>query len=201
MRHRLPFAPPGASVGLFGGSFDPPHAGHLALSRAAMHRLQLDRLWWLVSPGNPLKRHGPAPLDLRLDRARALLRDHPRVCATDVERHLGTRYTAETLARLRPLYPRLRLVWLMGADSLRDLHRWHDWRSIMESVPIAVFARPGQRLAALGSVAARSYASARLPARMAPSLASRTPPRWCFIDMPMVPDSSTALRRAHGTKG
>ncbi|NYS23849.1 nicotinate-nucleotide adenylyltransferase [Rhodobacteraceae bacterium 2376] len=195
MRHRLPFAPPGASVGLFGGSFDPAHAGHLALSRAAMRRLRLDRIWWLVSPGNPLKPHGPAALDRRLARAQALLDGHPRVQATDIEQQLGTRYTADTLVRLRRLYPHLRPVWLMGADGLRDLHRWQDWRSIIESVPIAVFARPGQRLAALGSVAARSYAGARLPARLAPTLAQRRAPRWCFIDMPMVPISSTELRR------
>jgi nicotinate-nucleotide adenylyltransferase len=198
MRHPDdPFAAPGQVVGLFGGSFDPPHAGHAALTRQALIRLRLDRVWWLVSPGNPLKAHPPAPLSDRIAAARALIR-HPRVQVTGIEARLGTRATADTLAALYRRYPRVRFVWLMGADNLAGFHRWDRWRAILETTPVAVFARPGQRLPALTSRAARVFAGARLGPAAARRLGRTPPPSWCWLDMPMRRISSTALRRARG---
>ena len=197
MRARLPLAAPGQTIGLLGGSFDPAHAGHVHVTREALRRFALDRVWWLASPGNPLKRRGPAPLALRLARARALMR-HPRVAVTGIEAALGTRYTADTLARLRALRPDLRFVWLMGADNLAQLHHWEDWRRIMETVPVGVLARPGDRMAARRAPAARAYARARLPAARSRLLARLAPPAWCFVDVPMHPASSSAIRAAGG---
>lgn len=193
MRWRDPYAAPGQVVGLFGGSFDPPHPGHLHLSREALKRLGLDQLWWLVSPGNPIKSHPPAPLHIRLATARAMV-THPRLRVTDIEARLGTRATADTLKALRKRYPGVRFVWVMGADNLAGLHRWGRWRMIMETVPIAVFARPGQRMAALSARAAQQYAAHRLPARAARALGRAAPPAWIYLDMPMRPESSSALR-------
>ena len=133
-------------IGLLGGSFDPAHEGHAHITREAMKRLGLDRVWWLVSPGNPLKANAPASMARRLARARALMQD-PAVVVTDLEVRLGTRATVDTLRRLRAMYPGVRFVWLMGADNLVQFHRWSRWRQIMAMVPVAVMARPGAGLA------------------------------------------------------
>lgn len=183
------------SIGLFGGSFDPPHAGHVHVSREALRRFGLDRVWWLVSPGNPLKAHGPASLEQRMAAAHALV-GHPRIEVTDIEARLGTRYTAQTLQRLIPLYRGVRFVWLMGADNLAQFHLWKDWRWIMEHVPVGVLARPGVRTAARLSPAARLYAGYRLPPGDSRGLADAVAPAWCFVNVPMVDLSSTAIRAA-----
>jgi nicotinate-nucleotide adenylyltransferase len=188
--------PQGQRVGLLGGSFDPPHSGHLHVSRLALLRFGLDRVVWLVSPANPLKRHAPAPLEARMGAARGLIR-HPRIAVSDYEARKGTRFTAETLAGLRRDFPRIRFVWLMGADNLAQLHRWEDWKRIMHAMPMGVLARPGARLAALTSPAAQVFDHARLPERAARALPFAAPPRWCFVNLPMVDLSSTTLR-AHG---
>ncbi len=193
MRHHLPLAGPGQVIGLFGGSFDPPHAGHVHVSREALKRFGLDRVWWLVSPGNPLKPRGPAALDKRMAAARALLRD-PRIGVTDLEAHLGTRYTAETIAALLRLYPGVRFVWLMGADNMAQFHRWQRWEWIMEHVPVGVLARPGQRISARTSVAAQRFRGAMLPAQAAHLLGRAKPPAWCFLNVPMVNVSSSEIR-------
>lgn len=185
---------PGARVGLLGGSFDPPHMGHVQLSREALKRFGLDRVVWLVSPGNPLKPHPPAPLDERVAVAEAILGGHPAISVSDIEDRLGTRYTAETLAALTGLCPRVRFTWLMGADNLVQFHRWDNWHDILDRVPVGVLARPGHRLSAQRSVAARTYADARIPARASRLLGSAAAPAWCFVNMPMRPDSSSALR-------
>ena len=117
----MPFATSGQVIGLLGGSFDPAHEGHAHITREALKRFGLDRVWWLLSPGNPLKDHGPAPMAQRKARAQAVM-DHPRVEITDIEAQLGTRYTAQTLAALRRRYPGVRFVWLMGADNLAQFH-------------------------------------------------------------------------------
>lgn len=191
-----PWAEPGQVIGLLGGSFDPPHAGHVHLTREALKRLGLDQVWWLVSPGNPLKPRPPAPLAQRLHEARLLMR-HPRVRITDLEAGFGTRATIDTLNALRRAYPRLRFVWLMGADNLAGFHRWERWRAIADLAPIAVLARPGQRLKALTSPAARALAQARLDSGKARLLRRGQPPTWVFLDMPMRAESSTALRAAN----
>ena len=147
MRYTTPLIRPGQSIGLLGGSFDPPHAGHVHISLEAMKRFGLDRLWWLVSPGNPLKVNGPAPMDKRLAASREIM-THPRVDVTDIEAQMGTRYTAETLQKLRARYPATRFVWLMGSDNLVQFDRWDRWRQIAASVPIGVLSRPGSRVAA-----------------------------------------------------
>jgi nicotinate-nucleotide adenylyltransferase len=183
----------GQAIGLLGGSFDPAHEGHVHVTREALRRFGLDAVWWLVSPGNPLKPHGPAPLPGRLLRARALMR-HPRVTVTDIEARIGTRYTAETLQQLAVLYPGVRFVWLMGADNLASFHRWERWETIMARVPVGVIARPGSRISARMSKAAVRFARFRVPAAAARGLARHRPPAWCFVNVPLVALSSSAIR-------
>lgn len=195
MRYSHPYAAPGQVIGLLGGSFDPPHAGHAHITREALKRFGLDRVWWLVSPGNPLKTRGPAPMEARISRAREVMCD-PRVEITGIEADLGTRYTAETLAALQARYRGVRFVWLMGADNLAQFHLWQDWRWIMESVPVGVLARPGQRISARMSRAATLYAPYRIPGRMSRLLGHAAAPAWCFVNVPMVNISSTAIRAA-----
>ncbi len=190
----FPQARAGQSIGLLGGSFDPAHEGHAHITRAALVRFGLDRVWWLVSPGNPLKSHGPAPLSDRMDAARQVMQ-HPKVTVTDIEARLGTRYTAETLAFLRGTYPGVRFVWLMGADNLAQFHRWQDWQDIIETTPLGILARPGQRISARMSPAARVYRDWRLPGRASRLLGQAQAPAWCFINLPMTDASSTAIRR------
>ena len=193
IRAGLPRAGPGLRVGLLGGSFDPAHGGHVAITHAAMRRFGLDRIWWMVSPGNPLKAHGPAPMADRIAQARLMLSD-PRVVVTDIEGRLGTRMTADTISALRRIYPGTRFVWLMGSDNLVQFHRWDRWRHIAATVPIGVLARPGTRMAARHSVAARIMAPARLSQSHAATLALRKAPAWVLVNLQMSPQSSTALR-------
>ncbi|WP_373354715.1 nicotinate-nucleotide adenylyltransferase [Pseudoroseicyclus sp. CXY001] len=199
-RHAYPHARPGEVIGLLGGSFDPAHEGHANITRAALTRFSLDAVWWLVSPGNPLKTRGPAPMAERIARGRQVM-DHPKVTVSDIEVRLGTRYTAQTLAKLQHLYPEARFVWLMGADNLAQFHLWQDWREIMERVPVGILARPGQRISARLSVAARVYRSARIPAAEARRLGRAEAPAWCFINLPMSPESSSAIRARRALQG
>ena len=186
----------GLRVGLLGGSFDPPHEGHLHLSREALKRFGLDHVIWLVSPGNPLKADAPTAMARRMTAARDLQAGHPRLSVSDFEARAGSRYTADTLRLLRDRHPCVRFVWLMGADNLAQLHRWQDWRDIMDHVPVGVLARPGDRMAALNGKAARIYRGARLPAGAAAGLGRAQVPKWCFLNMPMVALSSSKLRAA-----
>jgi len=193
--YRGPFAVSGQSIGLLGGSFDPAHEGHAHITREALKRFGLDPLWWLVSPGNPLKQRGPAPLGERMETARGMMH-HPRVEVSDIEARLGTRATADTLAALQAIYPGVRFVWLMGADNLAQFHLWKDWRWIMDNVPVGVLARPGQRISARMSPAARIYSRFRIKGQNSQLLAQADPPAWCFVNVPMVDLSSTAIRAA-----
>lgn len=192
MRQGFPPARRGMVVGLLGGSFDPAHDGHLHISREALKRLGLDRVWWLLSPGNPLKARQPAPMAQRMARARTLAGDDPRIVISDVEARMGTRATADTLDRLGALYPGVRFVWLMGADNLAQFHRWQRWRHILALVPVAVMARPGQTLRGLCSPAARAFARARLD--RPEWIAQAAAPAWGFVMLPMTDASSTAIR-------
>ena len=186
-------ARPKKSVGLLGGSFDPPHAGHVHITLEALKRFELDEVWWLVSPGNPLKAQGPAPMARRMAAARDIM-DHPQVKISDFEARSGTQATADTLAALIVQYPAEQFVWLMGADNLAQLHRWQRWQWIMDAVPVGVLARPGMQDAARASPAAKHYEKYRLPEREAAQLAHKQPPAWCFVNLPMVNMSSSAIR-------
>ena len=188
-----PYIAPGQTVGLLGGSFDPAHDGHVAITKAALTRFGLDRIWWMVTPGNPLKLRAPAPMQDRLRAAREVMR-HPRVLVTDIETQLGTTFTAQTLQALQRMYPHVRFVWLMGADNLAQFDHWRDWRWIMDNVPVGVLARPGDRIAGRTSKAARIYRHAQLPTGAAGLLPYRSAPAWCFLNMPMSDASSSAIR-------
>ncbi|WP_281972500.1 nicotinate-nucleotide adenylyltransferase [Ruegeria faecimaris] len=192
-RSSIPYVRPGQVVGLFGGSFDPPHKGHVHVTLEAMKAFGLDRVWWLVSPGNPLKERGPAPLARRVKAAQAVMQ-HPRVEVTDIEAQTGTRATADTVAALQKLYPQVRFVWLMGADNLAQFHKWKDWQSIVETVPVGVVARPGDRISARMSPAARRYAKYRIDGQARHLLGRAQAPAWCFVNVPMLDVSSTQLR-------
>jgi nicotinate-nucleotide adenylyltransferase len=179
-------------IGLLGGSFDPAHGGHLHISREAIRRLGLARVWWLVSPGNPLKPNPPAALARRIAAARRLVGNDPRIVVSDLEARLGTRYTGETLERLMALYPGVSFVWLMGADNLLQFHLWQRWRWLLDHVRVAVLARPGvEGLAARAAPAARRYKAERVaPER----LVAHAPPAWCYLNVPRLDVSSSAIR-------
>jgi nicotinate-nucleotide adenylyltransferase len=191
---RLPPHAPGLKIGLLGGSFDPPHQAHRAVTLFAMKRLGLDRVWWLVTPGNPLKdtRRLP-PLAERLSAARRLAA-HPRIDVTDLEAAIGTRFTCDTIAWLVRRFPSVRFVWIMGADNLAQFDRWRDWRGIAARVPIAVVDRFGSSLAATAGTAAHALARARIDEGAARSLPYRRPPAWVYLHGIKSPQSSTAIR-------
>ncbi len=185
----------GRRIGLLGGSFNPAHGGHLHISRLALQRLDLDEVWWLVSPQNPLKpAAGMAPFAERLRRAAAVAAADRRIRASDIEARLGTRYTADTLQALRRRFPQHRFVWLMGGDNLAQLPHWQRWQDIFRTVPIAVFDRPDTALTALAGKAAQRFAGARLPVRAARLLAAAPPPAWIFFHTKLDPRSATAIR-------
>jgi len=195
-----PHPRPGQVIGILGGSFDPPHEGHLHISLEAMKRFRLDQVWWLVSPGNPLKAHGPAELSRRMAAARALAR-HPRIHISDFEARSGTRFTAETIAALKAAHLGVRFVWLMGADNLAGLHRWERWPELVCSVPMGILARPGPWLPARLSGPARLYRRFRLPQSQAAGLGRMTAPAWCYLTIPKRRISSTEIRREGGWPG
>lgn len=195
----LPFYTAGQRIGLLGGSFNPPHEAHRAISLFAMKRLGLDAVWWLVSPGNPLK-DGRALRDLvaRTTAAAAVAR-HPRIKVSCLETVIGTRYTVDTLSYLRRRCADARFVWIMGADNLIQFHRWDQWREIAGLVPFAVVDRPPLGLRALAAPAARALAAHRLDERAARALAETPPPAWVFLTGLKSSLSSTALRNPDGS--
>jgi nicotinate-nucleotide adenylyltransferase len=182
-------------IGLFGGTFDPPHPAHLAACLLAMKRLGLDRVWWLVTPANPLKDiRGLTPLNQRIEALKGFAR-HPRIDVTGLEAAIGTRYTFDTIAFLRRRCPGVRFVWIMGADNLRNFHRWRKWQGIAASVPIAVVDRLGASSYAASGMAGQALARWRVPEAAASSLARRRPPAWVYLHGLKSPLSSTALRQ------
>ncbi len=184
-------------TGLLGGSFNPAHGGHRRITLFAADALGLDETWWLVSPGNPLKpRAGMAPLEARLRSARAQAR-RARIVPTAIERQLGTRYTADTLAKLVRRYPRRDFVWLMGADNLAELHRWKDWRRLARTMPIAVVARPGYDATAMTSPAMAWLRRFRMPAASFRKRGQWSAPALVLLRFDPDHRSATAIRRAH----
>lgn len=193
MLTRLPSLADGLAIGIFGGSFDPPHSGHAHVIETARRAAGLDRVWVLVSPGNPLKKTQTALVD-RLAATRRRL-GGPTTDVTEIESRLGTRYTIDMLRRLKRLAPHTRFVWIMGGDNLRDFHRWREWRAIARLAPIIVIARPGANPKAGLSRFARQFGAHRLPQSASRSLARAKPPAWVYITAPFDPVSSTDLRK------
>jgi nicotinate-nucleotide adenylyltransferase len=191
MKQGFPIAYKGMVIGLLGGSFDPAHEGHAHITREAIKRMGLDQVWWLVTPGNPLKARQPAPMADRMRQARKVMPD-PKVRITDLEARLGTRATADTLARLKAIYPGVRFVWLMGADNLVQFHKWNRWRDILRAVPVGVLARPGAGVQARLSVAARAFQVHRI--YRGEGIGSKPAPAWCFVNVPLNDMSSSEIR-------
>jgi len=185
-------------VGLFGGSFNPAHDGHVHVAETALQRLDLDRVVWLVSPQNPLKdaRH-TAPLADRMTSTRSFARG-PRMIVSDVETLMGTTWTVDTLRALKTRHPGVRFVWLMGSDNLESFHRWRGWTDIMRLMPVAVVARPGSLLESRSAPAARRFAGHRVSANEARLLPLMSAPAWTYLTAPLNPSSSTALRNQQG---
>lgn len=194
---KMPFVAPGMVVGLFGGSFNPPHAGHALVAEIALRRLNLDQLWWMVTPGNPLKKNGPtlASLEARVAMSRNLIRD-PKIKVTAFEQGLGERHTVKVLKKVKALHPGVRFIWIMGADNLRSFHKWQNWQTIIRTFPIAVIDRPGATLSYLSSRMAKTFDRARVDEDDARDLAFLKPPAWTFIHGPRSPLSSTAIRQS-----
>jgi nicotinate-nucleotide adenylyltransferase len=190
----LPPHGPGQRIGLLGGTFNPPHEGHRRISLLALRRLALDQLWWVVTPGNPLKDLSALPALAERMRAAAAEAAHPRIAVTAVEAALGTRYTADLIAALKRRAPAVRFVWIMGSDNLAQFHRWDRWREIAADVPIAVVGRPRSLAAALMAPAAQALRARRVDEADAATLARRRPPALVFINGPRTSASSTAAR-------
>lgn len=181
-------------IGLLGGSFNPAHDGHRDISLAALAYLDLDEVWWVVSPQNPLKPEtGMAPFAERLAGAEAMA-EHPRIRVTDIEARIGTRFTADTLKTLVTRFPRCRFVWLMGADNLAQISSWRDWTRIFHLTPIAVFDRPTYTVKALTALAARRFRRARRREAALKSLPAAPAPAWVFVHHRLNPISATAIR-------
>ena len=188
----------GGRIGLLGGSFNPAHAGHRHISLEALKRLRLGRVWWLVSPQNPLKpREGMAPLGDRLVKAAAVA-DHPRIAVTGIEDTFGTTYSVDTVRALKRRFPATDFVWLIGADNLAQLPHWRRWEQLFREVPIAVFAREPWGSAPRASLAAARFAHARRGIGRAAHLAGAVPPAWCYLPTRRHPASATAIREAAG---
>lgn len=187
---------PVARIGLFGGSFNPAHEGHLYVSQVALEKLGLDEVWWLVSPRNPLKDEASlAPFDMRFGQAQEMAEGHP-IKVLDTERQEGLFFTIDTLKQLRGSYPGNAFCWIMGADCLKEFHTWKNWEEIMASTPIAVLPRPGYDADALNGIAATKFRENRLADAEAQNLVVTTPPTWVYIDVKGLSVSATEIRSA-----
>ncbi len=183
------------TIGLFGGSFNPPHAGHRLVTITALRRLGLDRVWWIVTPGNPLKdTSGLPPLADRM-KAAQLLMPEPHIDITGFEASIGTRFTLDTLRYLKRRCPAVRFVWIMGADNLAQFHRWQGWCEIARLMPICVVDRPGATLRSMSSKAARTLTRWRKTECQARAFARGQAPSWLFLHGPRSVLSSSALRQ------
>ena len=184
----------GSTIGLLGGSFNPAHEGHRHISLYALKHLGLDAVWWMVSPQNPMKSgKNMAPLEKRLAGAMHASH-HPRIIVTDIEQHLHTRYTADTLEALKKHFPRTRFIWLMGADNLRQIHRWQEWQKIFSLVPVAVFDRPPRGNSIKSCHAFDRFRACLQPQEQARLLKIYNPPVWTILHIPLNALSATKIR-------
>jgi nicotinate-nucleotide adenylyltransferase len=191
---RLAQAYPGIRVGLFGGSFNPAHEGHAHVAEIALKQLGLDKVWWLVTPQNPLKsERDTAPLAQRLAGARKFARGNAMV-VSDIEARWNTRFSIDLIRKLRARYPGVRFVWILGSDNLANFHHWRRWEDVMRALPVAFVARPGELARGRFSKLARRFASARWNGK-ANALAEASAPAWMILSGPLDPHSSTDLRR------
>ena len=196
----MPPVTKGQRIGLLGGSFNPAHEGHMHISALALQRLELDQLWWLVSPQNPLKpESGMASLSDRVKGAEILAATDPRIVVTDIEKELATRHTIDTVQALKARFPGVSFVWVMGADLLLQVPNWKRWRSLFRTVPIAIFARPAYSSRALSSKAARRFAASRVARFRSSALADMRPPAWAFLRTRLNRESATRIRAENGT--
>lgn len=191
---RLPAFEDGMTIGLFGGSFNPPHAGHVHVSKTALLRGALDQVWWLVTPGNPLKdTSNLESLAGRIQKCHELI-THPAIKVTAIEAKYNLKFTQETLALLKRLAPRVNFVWIMGADNLKNFHKWQNWRQIANQMPIMIIDRPGSTLSYRSAQAAIALSKYRVDETDAQLLGKMNAPAWAFIHAPRNSMSSTAIR-------
>ena len=194
-RYIMPPTSPGMKIGLFGGTFNPPHEAHRAASMLAMKKLGLDRIWWLVTPGNPLKENSSLPpLAARIEAARKVAAS-PRIDVTGIEAELGTQFTFDTVKRLRERRPGVDFVFIVGADNLAHLHRWERWGDLLHKIPLAVVDRPEFELSSLAAPAAVAFGRFRVTESKARTIPRLAPPAWVFLRGLKSELSSTALRR------
>lgn len=187
----------GLRIGLLGGSFNPAHNGHLEMSDHALKQLQLDQVWWLVSPQNPIKPSDDmAPLDERLQKASVVAQYEQRIIVTDLETQLGTTYTIDTLRAIKSRFKETKFVWLMGMDNLEQIHLWKEWEEIFHTVAIAVFNRPGYGKESASSPAASHFASSKKPAEQAKDLANMEAPAWLILNNPPNYISASKIRKS-----
>ena len=192
----FPSVEPGLTIGLLGGSFDPPHEGHVHITKLALKIFNLSKIWWLVCPENPIKNVTPSDINSRFLASKKIMK-HPSVIITDLERKFKTKYTFQTLIKLKKLYPSTKFVWLMGADNLINLHHWKNWDWIMKNIPVGVLARPEEQIKAGLSHAAIKFRNYRLPKEKSIILSNYIPPVWTLSNGPMRNISSTEIRKKY----
>ena len=189
----FPSVEPGLKIGLLGGSFDPPHEGHVHITKLALKIFNLSKIWWLVCPENPIKSVTPSDVNSRFLASKKIMK-HPSVVITDLERKFKTKYTFQTLIKLKKLYPSTKFVWLMGADNLINFHHWKNWDWIMKNIPVGVLARPEEQIKAGLSRTAIKFGNYRLPKEKSIILSNYIPPVWTLSTGPMRNISSTEIR-------
>ena len=192
--HGFPSVEPGLTIGLLGGSFDPPHEGHVHITKLALKIFNLSKIWWLVCPENPIKSVTPSDVNSRFLASKIIMK-HPSVVITDLERKFKTKYTFQTLIKLKKLYPSTKFVWLMGADNLINFHHWKNWDWIMKNIPVGVLARPEEQIKAGLSRTAIKFGNYRLPKEKSIILSNYIPPVWTLSTGPMRNISSTEIRK------
>lgn len=190
----MPHCEKGNVIGLFGGSFNPPHEGHVLVAKTALQRIGLNQLWWMVTPGNPLKKHlNQLPLKERMQQSAALI-DDPRIKITGFEQAINSRNSVTTISHILTRNTGVNFVWIMGADSLASFHHWFRWRDIVNMIPIVIVDRPSAQMSALSSPMAQTFKYYRINERNISILPFMKPPAWGYIHERLSDASSTRLR-------